>query len=238
MRIHKLQQKKKLLLLTFLFSFGGKRVHTALPVRCILFRRKANFVKDVFALALPSSGHPPDSVCITLRYQDGSVANLAYLANGDPGIPKEYFEIHAGGRSAILDDFRVLTLAANRRKKRIKMAQDKGHRQEIHSFIHAIRGGAPSPIAFEEILETTRVGFAVMRSLRTGEVVSLEQKGIEGACQKAAEGTFPLQGGRLKRSVSGNDTGGSKKGKSEESGTRITPSDKRRQKETVVVQGN
>ncbi|MGA1791490.1 MAG: bi-domain-containing oxidoreductase [bacterium] len=191
--------------------------------------------KEVFARALPSSGHPPDSVCITVRYQDGSVANLAYLANGDPGVPKEYFEIHAGGRSAILDDFRVLILAANRRKKRIKRAQDKGHQREIHAFIHAVQTGGPSPIPFGEILETTRVGFAIMRSIRTGEIIALEQKDIADSSQKAAQDTCRSKGAKPKRSGGRKDTSRSKKGKSEKSGSRITPSDQRRQKEAMVV---
>src|SRR5205085_12179836 len=50
-----------------------------------------------------------DSVSITIRFSDGSVGTLLYLANGDPSVAKEYFEVFSGGWTAIMHNFKSLT---------------------------------------------------------------------------------------------------------------------------------
>jgi polar amino acid transport system substrate-binding protein len=130
-------------------------------------------LKEVLARALPCRHHPPDTVTAALRFQDGSLAVLEYLGNGDPGIPKEYYEVHTGGKSAILEDFRTLALAHHRRLRKIKKVQDKGHRGEIAAFINAIKQGQPSPIPLGEIIEASWATFAIMESLQTGAAVPL-----------------------------------------------------------------
>lgn len=50
------------------------------------------------------------SVSCEITFQDGSLANLLYLANGDKALPKEYFEVFCQDSVARLDDFRRLDL--------------------------------------------------------------------------------------------------------------------------------
>ena len=53
-------------------------------------------IRTVSATALPDSGrYNRDNVAATLAFTDGSIANLLYLANGDPGVPKEYLRSSA-----------------------------------------------------------------------------------------------------------------------------------------------
>ena len=49
-----------------------------------------------------------DQATISLRFADGSMAVVAYLANGHRGFPKERVEVFSGGRVLQLDNFRVL----------------------------------------------------------------------------------------------------------------------------------
>jgi len=39
-------------------------------------------------------------VILTLKYADGSIGTIAYLANGDKAYPKERMEVFSGGRCA------------------------------------------------------------------------------------------------------------------------------------------
>ncbi len=116
-----------------------------------------------------------DNVTVTLKFADGSVANLLYLANGDRSIPKEFFEVFCQGAIARLDDFRTLELARNGKIQKFKSLQDKGHRGELQLTIEAIRDGKPSPISFEELVEVTETTFLVGQAVATGEVVQLRQ---------------------------------------------------------------
>ena len=46
-----------------------------------------------------------DNVVISLRFQNGSVGQISYLACGDKLLSKERIEIFGGGQSFIIDDF-------------------------------------------------------------------------------------------------------------------------------------
>jgi hypothetical protein len=74
---------------------------------------------------------------VSLGFADGSLATVLYTDHGAPGLSKEYLEVHAGGRSAILHDFRRLELYRGRSRTQIKARrQDKGHRAQ---FVHLRR---------------------------------------------------------------------------------------------------
>lgn len=131
-------------------------------------------IHSVAASALPSSTQfTPDNVAVNLKFTDGSVANLLYLANGDRSIPKEFFEVFCQGAVARLHDFRTLELARNGKVQKFKTVQDKGHRRELQLAVEAIRSGKPSPITFEELVDVTETTFLVHEALATGQVVQL-----------------------------------------------------------------
>lgn len=112
-----------------------------------------------------------DSVVITIDYADGSVATIQYVAEGHAGLGKERCEVFAGGRSAVMDDFRVTRLFGGGTGVRGK--QDKGFAPQLHSFTTLCREGGDWPIPWTEILNTHRVCFGAIRSLRTGQLVRI-----------------------------------------------------------------
>jgi predicted dehydrogenase/threonine dehydrogenase-like Zn-dependent dehydrogenase len=129
----------------------------------------ASPIAEVSAYALPNGArYHRDNVGVTLRFADGSLANLLYLANGDPGVPKEYFEVFCEGGVARLEDFRSLALTRSGRTRTERTRQDKGHRHEIKRTVNAMRNAAPAPIPFDELREVTQATFAVQESLAAG----------------------------------------------------------------------
>ena len=46
-----------------------------------------------------------DTVTVNIAFANGSIATIAYFANGAPNVPKEYVEIYRDGKTAILKDF-------------------------------------------------------------------------------------------------------------------------------------
>lgn len=132
--------------------------------------------QEVSAVALPDIGrYREDNIVLTLRFGDGSIGVVQYLANGDRSLPKERVEVFSSGRAAILEDFRALELfrEGHRDSVRSRLRQDKGHRSEWEAFIRSILEGEPPPIPYAELYGVTRACFAVVEALRTGEKVRI-----------------------------------------------------------------
>jgi predicted dehydrogenase/threonine dehydrogenase-like Zn-dependent dehydrogenase len=117
-----------------------------------------------------------DNVVASLKFANGSVGTISYLANGDKSASKERVEVFGGGSIAILEDFRRLELVRNRRKRvtRARWAQDKGHKAEMRAFVDAVRGGMRTPIPFEQIVGSTLATLRLQNSCQTGQPLKVE----------------------------------------------------------------
>ncbi len=107
-----------------------------------------------------------DSFVITLRFAEGSLGTINYLANGSRAFPKERLEIFVGGRVLQLDNFRTLTGYGWPGFRRMRLwRQDKGQRACIQAFCDAVRTGGLSPIPMDEILEVGRITVTLAQQL-------------------------------------------------------------------------
>ena len=133
-------------------------------------------IRSVSAAALPDGNrYNRDNVTVTLTFSDGSIANLLYLANGDPGVPKEYFEVFCEGAVARLEDFELLQLVRNSKTERIKSVRDKGHRRELQLTLQAMMSGKEAPIPFDQIVEVTEATFAIAEFIGATQPLSLNE---------------------------------------------------------------
>ncbi|HNS38109.1 MAG TPA: bi-domain-containing oxidoreductase [Anaerolineaceae bacterium] len=116
-----------------------------------------------------------DNVTLRLRFADGSLGTILYLANGDKSFPKERVEVFCGGRAAALDDFRTLDLVRDGRHQvfQSRLRQDKGHRAGWEAFLRSLKPGSTAPIPLVDLFAVTRTTFAAMDSLRTGCEIDL-----------------------------------------------------------------
>lgn len=112
----------------------------------------------------------PDDLVVCLRFDDGSVATIAYVVNGSGRYPKETFDVAAGGRTARLDNFRRATVWSGRRRhaRRARGGTDKGQHEQLERLLHAVRSGEPMPIALPSLVATTAATLAVTRSQASG----------------------------------------------------------------------
>jgi predicted dehydrogenase/threonine dehydrogenase-like Zn-dependent dehydrogenase len=124
------------------------------------------------AVAVPQPERPiecSDSFMAHVRFGN-AVGTLVYSGGGDPKLPKERLEAFGGGVSAVLDDFRVLTIHRGGKRRQWKSSHDKGYRAEIRRFLAAASGKAEAP-PVRSYLDTTRLTLALAASLRTGMAV-------------------------------------------------------------------
>ena len=110
---------------------------------------------------------PDDNIAIIVKFNDGSIGNLIYTANGDKSLPKEYIEVFCGGKVGVINDFKDGSIHKNGNVTKIK-SQGKGHKEEVHAFLNSLRDGKETPISFRSICLTTITTFKILDSLYTG----------------------------------------------------------------------
>jgi predicted dehydrogenase/threonine dehydrogenase-like Zn-dependent dehydrogenase len=125
---------------------------------------------SVYANAMSDPNNLNDTLSISLNYENGSVGTIHYFSNGDKSLPKERVEIFGNGVTAVLDDFKKLTIHSKGRTKDHKLLnQDKGQKVEVQQFIQSILNGSGNPITFNEIFSTSLATFKVLKSIKTGQ---------------------------------------------------------------------
>ena len=131
----------------------------------------------VVAICMNAMGQSPeantDNASILLRYENGSNAVINYFANGNKGYSKERVEVHAQGRSLVMDNWRTLTGFGFKGFSKVKKKQDKGHSEQFRLLIDRVKNGGEALIPFGEIVNTTRASFAAVESLREGRWVDV-----------------------------------------------------------------
>jgi polar amino acid transport system substrate-binding protein len=120
--------------------------------------------------------HSPDNFQVMIKFADGSVATISYIASADATPGKEEITVMGSDRTAVLTDFRSLRSFVRGREREWTAKQDKGHRDEIRLVLESVKQGKPMPIPFSELCETTALTFAVHDALGTGETIDLTRR--------------------------------------------------------------
>jgi predicted dehydrogenase len=98
-----------------------------------------------------------DVAHVMLAFEDGSTAAIHYLSNGARSYPKERVDCFFDGKCFTVDNWRRLqTYGVSKSWLNLPRRMDKGHAEEVKAWVRAIRGGGPSPIPLEEIMEVSR----------------------------------------------------------------------------------
>ena len=155
---------------------GGRIIGEACHfIDCMVYLTNAKPI-SVYANALSHEGRHighHDSTHITIRFSDGSIGTILYLANGDPSVEKEYCEVFAEGKSAIMKNFTSVVFSAGKKSKERTYDGKKGHKEEVHAFIEAMKSGNPCPISFASIHQVTEASIAAVESMQQGTIITL-----------------------------------------------------------------
>ncbi len=133
-------------------------------------------VESVYSVALNNNKILPiknDNVVINLKFKDGSIGTLNYLSNGNKSYSKEKMTLFCEGKVFELDNYkRVNSFGA---KGIRKFSQDKGHKNEILSFIENIKSSKENLISLNSLINTTLTTFASIKSLEENRVVYIKE---------------------------------------------------------------
>jgi predicted dehydrogenase len=107
-----------------------------------------------------------DKVVMNFSFEDGSIGTIHYLANGGKVFPKERIEVFCEDSVLQLDNYRSLRgYGFPGFKKMNLLKQDKGQNACAKAFIDSILQAKPSPITYDEIIESTKISILVADSL-------------------------------------------------------------------------
>lgn len=102
-----------------------------------------------------------DNFAVTVKYKDGSLANLIYTSLGSPDAPKEIMEIYCGGGIIHLHDYKKVEFAGFNIPPFEFGSEKKGHSEEWVAFVESIKNGNGYPIASWQLVQATEISFAV-----------------------------------------------------------------------------
>ena len=130
---------------------------------------------SVYAKALAHQAQSPmtaDNVCILLKFDNGSLATIHYLANGAKALKKEYLEVFAGGRVAVLEDFKKLKCYdQDKNVLTVKLkAQDKGQKAMLAAWLKGLQSGIPV-LSSRLLLQESLATLAIVESLASGQEI-------------------------------------------------------------------
>jgi polar amino acid transport system substrate-binding protein len=116
-----------------------------------------------------------DNCNVSLRMADGSIANVLYVANGDPYFEKERVEAFGQNRAAVIDNWRCATLSSGGKTRKVgPKGTGKGHKSEMAAFAKLISEGGAEKV-FRDNVAVTRTTLAILESIRTGLPVDVVQ---------------------------------------------------------------
>lgn len=129
---------------------------------------------QTFSLLTDRIDLPPRSnFAVTVTFADGSLGQLFYSADGPPCMPKERIEFFGAQTSAVVDDFRSVTIFSRRAESRSLPAQDKGQAAMLAAFLKGVSGKGEFPMTTESIISTTLLTLAAQESLDSGRPIDV-----------------------------------------------------------------
>ncbi len=114
-----------------------------------------------------------DTIQVQITFSNGSVASLVYLTNGSSLLSKEYLEIHQANTSAVLNDFKSLTVYGAKKKTWNMSYQDKGQKEMLRVFWNDLQENKSAPINFSEIYIVTLTVFRIIEAIQTREAIAI-----------------------------------------------------------------
>ena len=129
------------------------------------------------AVCMNAMGQNPqintDNASILLQYENGSTGVINYFANGSKAYSKERIEVYAQEQTLITDNFRLTEGFGTRGFTKLKTNVDKGHNAQFKQLLERLKNGGHPLIPFDEIVNTTKAGFAAIESLTKHEWVAV-----------------------------------------------------------------
>ena len=119
--------------------------------------------------------HPALVADIAIRYDDASLVSLAFTSAGDDlrGV-RERIYLGRGGTTIFIEDFDHLEIVRGAKTVRKRFGRNRGHAAEIRDVVRKLRSGVRDQAMISDMVVTSAIMFAALRSFDTGREESVE----------------------------------------------------------------
>ena len=121
-----------------------------------------------------------DNLVVSLQFENGSIANITYAADGSKAMAKEYVEVIGGGRSAVIKDFKEAELFEGDSSIAVKKlsAQDKGQRAMLNSWLIAMKNGEQC-VPYDCLMANSLATVLAVESIAVGMPLRVDLTSLE-----------------------------------------------------------
>jgi len=133
----------------------------------------------VSAFSLPTGQKEPigeNNIVASLRFADGSIANLTYCTVGSKTSAGERVEVFASGMGGAAEDFKRLTLRTSLVSRSNSWFAEKGYAEQMREFFQQIRKGQLPSVTVDDGARATIVCLKLLESARTMSSCALDWK--------------------------------------------------------------
>jgi predicted dehydrogenase len=134
-------------------------------------------IRSVSAVSLPEEmvgGQGSNTLSVTFALENGNVGSLLYSTLGNAAETGERTVVLGSGLRAETENFRKLWIrGAGQKVSTTRFFADKGYKEQLESFVNAIRGTAAPRVTTQEGIDATLVCLAMIESAREGGVTKL-----------------------------------------------------------------
>lgn len=117
---------------------------------------------------------PDDNLIVTLTFNDGSIGNIIYTAEGSKSFSRERFEAFCEDSVAVIEDFGRAQLVEGGRSRTIKkLSMDMGYRSELEFFLDPHKDAINAQKFFDSQAASSLATLRAAVALRTGEAQSI-----------------------------------------------------------------
>jgi predicted dehydrogenase/threonine dehydrogenase-like Zn-dependent dehydrogenase len=131
----------------------------------------------VIAVCMNAMGNNPaentDNASILLKYENGSTGVINYFSNGSKAYSKEKVEVYSQDRTLVMDNFRITTGYGFKGFSTLKTKMDKGHNEQFKLLTERISNGGQSLVPFNDLVNTTKVSFGAIESLKKSSWIKI-----------------------------------------------------------------
>lgn len=102
-----------------------------------------------------------DNLSIQLKYEDGSIGVIDYIAVGSKSFPKEFLEVHFDEKTIIVDNFKSIKGYGIKLKELSSQEPLKGHLEELEILNDSIKNKT-LPIELNDLFTVTRLTYLLL----------------------------------------------------------------------------
>ena len=146
----------------------GEAVH-AIDLACYLFDSLPQSISANAPIDKIKNKAKDNQVFLNINFANGAHAALQYFSEANNILSKERLEVHGGGNSYILEDFKMLRYLEGSVDRSKTFSSGKGHKESLQVFFDYVKDKSQNPFTWEEIKAVSKAAIIAQDFINSGQ---------------------------------------------------------------------